>query len=232
MRDAFSGFTLVISDHRPARGRRCIHGARGAAKTTQRSSPMTAWARTDGCSIIIKEHQQLTTVIGAMLQFVHRREQAGASPAFVIFRAMLYYIREYPERVHHPKEERYLFARLRARTSEINDVLDELNRQHAEGEVRVRSLEHSLTRYELVGDAALEDFRRKVERYADFYANHRRIEEEVVLPVALRVLTREDWAEIDAAFGANRDPFEGVEVEEDLDKLFCMISNIASQVSR
>lgn len=103
---------------------------------------MTAWARTDGCSIIIKEHQQLTTVIGAMLQFVYLREQAGASPAFVIFRAMLYYIREYPERVHHPKEELYLFARLRARTREIDDVLDELNRQHAEGEVRVRSLEH------------------------------------------------------------------------------------------
>jgi hemerythrin-like domain-containing protein len=37
---------------------------------------------------------------------------------------MLYYIREYPEQVHHPKEDRYLFARLRDRTGELDEVLD------------------------------------------------------------------------------------------------------------
>ncbi|WP_341773108.1 hypothetical protein [Burkholderia anthina] len=33
----------------------------------------------------------------------------------------------------------------------------------------------------------------------------------------------DDWAEIDAAFGANRDPFDGEKLEEDLGKLFSMI---------
>ncbi|SDI34913.1 hemerythrin domain-containing protein [Paraburkholderia phenazinium] len=187
---------------------------------------MTAWGRRDAISIILKEHQQLTTVIGAMLQFVRLREKGDVTPSFVVFRSMLYYIREYPERIHHPKEEQYLFTRIRARTHEIDKVLDDLNRQHAEGEARVRDLEHELTRYELAGDWALQDFRSLVEQYASFYANHRQIEEEIILPVALRVLTAEDWVEIDAAFGANRDPFEDVELEEDLDKLFRMIVNI------
>jgi hemerythrin-like domain-containing protein len=186
---------------------------------------MTAWGCRDTASIILKEHQQLTTVIGGMLQFVRLREKGAATPSFVVFRSMLYYIREYPERVHHPKEERDLFTRIRARTHEIDDVLDDLNHQHTEGEAMVRDLEHALTRYELAGDPALPDFASLVEKYASFYANHRRIEEEIVIPVALRVLTRDDWTEIDAAFGANRDPFEGVELEEDLDKLFRMIVN-------
>ncbi|MGF6793425.1 hemerythrin domain-containing protein [Paraburkholderia sp. 35.1] len=192
---------------------------------------MNAWGRRDGPSIILKEHQQLTTVIGGMLQFVRLREQDGAAPAFVVFRSMLYYVREYPERVHHPKEEQHLFMRIRERTNELNDVLDELTRQHAEGETRVRNLEHALTRYELAGNSALADLRSQVEQYASLCANHRRIEEEVVLPVALHVLTADDWAEIDAAFGSNRDPFKGVELEEDLDKLFHMIVNIIREVS-
>jgi len=192
---------------------------------------MTAWGRRDTTSIILKEHQQLTTVIGGMLEFVRLRETGNATPGFVIFRSMLYYIREYPERVHHPKEERYLFTRIRARTNEIAKVLDDLSHQHAEGEVMVQDLEHALTRYELAGAAAFQDFRSLVEQYASFCANHRRIEEEIVLPVALRVLTDEDWVEIDAEFGANRDPFEGVELEEDLDKLLHMIVNIIPQVS-
>lgn len=190
---------------------------------------MNAWGRTDATSIILKEHQQLTAATGGMLQFV-RREKNDAMPGFVVFRSLLYYIREYPERIHHPKEEQYLFTRIRARTDEIDNVLDDLALQHAESEAKIEDLEHALTRYELGEDTALQDLRVLVECYASFCANHRRIEEEIVLPVALRVLTAEDWTEIDAAFGANRDPFEGIPLEEDLDKLFHMILNIIPEV--
>jgi hemerythrin-like domain-containing protein len=138
---------------------------------------------------------------------------------------MLYYIREYPEQVHHPKEDRYLFARLRDRTSEFDDVLAELGSQHAQGEARVRNLEHALTRYELKGESGFLALRALVQEYAEFYLKHRRLEEEVILPAARRPLTKEDWAEIDTVFGANRDPFDGIKLEEDLDKLFSMIVN-------
>ncbi len=36
-----------------------------------------------------------------------------------------------------------------------------------------------------------------------------RMEEEVVLPAAKRLLTPEDWAVVDAAFAGNLDPFAG-----------------------
>ena len=141
----------------------------------------------------------------------------------MVLRAMLYYIREYPQQVHHPKEDRYLFMPLRDRTDEFDHVLTELESQHARGDVRLRDIEHALTRYELKGAPALRELRALVDAYAEFYADHRCMEETLILPAARRLLTNEDWAEVDAAFGANRDPFDGVKLEDDLGKLFSMI---------
>jgi hemerythrin-like domain-containing protein len=177
-------------------------------------------------AVILREHDQLSTVIGGMQRFVRQLASDTRAPGLMVFRAMLYYIREYPEQVHHPKEDRYLFTPLRERTDEFDYVLDQLESQHAQGEVRVRNLERALTRYELKGAPALRTLGALMDSYAEFYADHRCLEETVILPAARRLLTQNEWAEIDAAFGANRDPFEGVKLEEDLDKLFSMIVNI------
>jgi hemerythrin-like domain-containing protein len=56
----------------------------------------------------------------------------------MVFRAMLYYIREYPQQVHHPKEDQFLFGRLRVRTHELDHVIDRLEYQHAQGDMQVR----------------------------------------------------------------------------------------------
>jgi hemerythrin-like domain-containing protein len=149
---------------------------------------------------------------------------AGADVARpMMFRSMLYYISEYPEQLHHPKEERYLFARLRHHANDLDKTIDDLEEQHAQGKARMRNIEHALTRYELVGESALPELREMVEEYAAFSANHRRLEEEVILPAARQWLTEEDWNELDEAFGTNRDPFAGVMVEADLGRLFAMI---------
>lgn len=180
----------------------------------------------DATYIIIKEHQQLSAVVAGMQRFVALLESGASAPPMTVFRAMLYYIREYPEQIHHPKEDVYLFARLRARTDALDDVIDELESQHAQGESKVRNLEHALTRYELGGEAALPALRELVDDYAHFYGRHRRLEENVILPAARHYLTDDDWRKIDAAFAVNRDPFDGEKLEEDLDKLFVSILKV------
>jgi len=174
-------------------------------------------------AVILREHEQLSTVVEGMRHFVRLLAAGAPVPGLMVFRAMLYYIREYPEQVHHPKEDRYLFTPLRQRTDEFDHVLDQLESQHARGEMKVRDLERALTRYELKGAPALRTLRALMDEYAEFYADHRCLEETLILPAATRLLTNDDWAEADAAFGANRDPFEGVKLENDLDKLFAMI---------
>jgi hemerythrin-like domain-containing protein len=145
---------------------------------------------------------------------------------------MLYYIREYPEKIHHPKEDRYLFATLRKRTDEFNDVLDELEREHVEDEGRLRNLEHALTRFELKGSQAAMGLKVLMEQYASFCFNHRQIEETVILPAAKRLFTEIDWARIDVAFEDRDDPFgESTFEGENLDGLFRLIANAIPEVS-
>ncbi|WP_137957879.1 hemerythrin domain-containing protein [Burkholderia sp. 4M9327F10] len=174
-------------------------------------------------TVILHEHEQMSTVVEGMRRFVGLLAAGTPAPGLMVLRAMLYYIREYPQQVHHPKEDRYLFTPLRDRTDEFDHVLMELESQHARGDVRLRDIEHALTRYELKGAPALRELRALVDAYAEFYADHRCMEETLILPAARRLLTNEDWVEIDAAFGANRDPFDGVKLEDDLGRLFSMI---------
>lgn len=176
--------------------------------------------------IILDEHEQLSEVIHGMQYFVRLVDKGEKAPGLMVFRAMLYYIREYPEQVHHPKEDQYLFARLRDRTSDLDETLAELESQHTQGEALVRELEHALTRYELEGSSAFRAFRDLVEKYAKFYFRHMRLEEEVILPAASRLLTPEDWTAVDAAFAGNRDPFAGANLKGGLEKLFLLIVNI------
>lgn len=180
----------------------------------------------DATYVIIKEHQQLSAVTAGMQRFVSLLETGADAPPTTVFRALLYYIREYPEQIHHPKEDLHLFARLRERTDELDDVIDELESQHSQGESKVRNLEHALTRYELAGESALPALRSLVDDYVLFYSQHRHLEENVILPAARRWLTDEDWADVDAAFAVNRDPFDGDKLEEDLERLFVSVLKI------
>lgn len=173
--------------------------------------------------VIHREHQQLSMVITGMQRLVKLFGAGVDVPRPVMFRSMLFYISEYPERLHHPKEERYLFARLRHRANDLDKTIDELEEQHVQGKARMRDIEHAFTRYELAGESALPVLREMVEEYAAFSANHRRLEEEVILPAARQWLTEEDWKELDEAFGSNRDPFGGVRVEADFGRLYATI---------
>jgi hemerythrin-like domain-containing protein len=171
--------------------------------------------------IIQQEHQRLGAVIRAMLHFVRAIGAGDNPPPFKVFRAMLLYIADFPEKMHHPKEDG-LFALLQQRTRSVDGTIAELESQHAQGEALVRNLEHQLTRYELQGGAAAEAFCKATEDYAAFYFGHMRMEEEIILPAIDKFLTAQDWDEADLAFAAN-------EVSADMEsfeQLFSMIANI------
>lgn len=173
--------------------------------------------------VMLTEHRRLASIVSGMLRVVDDMAYRAGSPSAMLMRAMLYYIQEFPDQIHHPKEEQYLFGRLRERTDECDGVIEELERQHEEGGQRIRALERALTRYELAGADMLPALREEVMNYADFYARHRHLEESVILPAAQRYLTAADWVEIDEAFGANRDPFESLENESNLGDLYALI---------
>ncbi|MGB6055778.1 MAG: hemerythrin domain-containing protein [Burkholderiaceae bacterium] len=176
--------------------------------------------------IIHDEHGNLASIIRGMQYFVRTIDQGGPVPDLKVFRAMLFYIDQFPDRIHHPKEDRHLFARLQRRTDQVDDTLEELSHQHEQGAELVRRLGQALARYEFEGSAAFPAFRALVSEYAAFYFSHMRLEEEVILPAAARFLQPEDWKEIEAVFASNREPLTGVELKGNFDKLFSLIVNI------
>ena len=175
--------------------------------------------------IIHDEHAALAAMLRSILLLLSQHRRQGTLPDFAVLRAMLFYMDEFPEQRHHMKESALLFPKLRARSAEANDVLDRLDQDHERGERAIRDLEHALLAFEMMGEARREAFEQAAQQYADFYLQHMSLEEKQVLPLAERVLLAQDWAELDAAFIANRDPLTGHEPEDDYRALFSRIVN-------
>ena len=174
-------------------------------------------------TIIRDEHQALAAMLRSLGMLLAEHRRKGVPPDFGVLRAMLLYVDEFPEKLHHTKESELLFPMLRARSAEAADVLDKLDRDHAQGEKAIRDLEHDLLAYEVLGGDRAASFEKSVNRYIDFYLAHMRIEESQVLPLAQRVLTDADCAELDAAFMKNRDPLTGHEPDDVYRPLFSRI---------
>jgi hemerythrin-like domain-containing protein len=178
-----------------------------------------------GTRVIHEEHDRLWAVLQAMRHFVRATADGAKPPACKVFRAMLLYIVDYPEKLHHPKEEQ-LFALLQQRTGSVDEEIAQLSAQHLAGEAMVRELEHQLTRYELDREAGFAPFARAVEEYCAFSQAHMRLEEDVVLPAADRFLTAQDWLDVGDWFAANWDPLAGTAYKDGFDRLFSLIANI------
>jgi len=180
----------------------------------------------DAISILKSEHRSISAVLHALKELAGMAHDATARPRFQVLRSMLRYVDEYPEKLHHPKEDKYLFAQLVARAPETRLLVEELQAEHKEGERLIRELERALLFMEEGWPVGAREFRKAVDAYAEFHWKHMRKEEQQMLPLAERHLTVEDWTAVDAAFAANRDPIAGMQ-ERDFEKLFSRIVTLA-----
>jgi len=177
-------------------------------------------------AVLHAEHESIAAVLITLRLLVRRLgNRVGAKDAKAL-RAMLYYLDVFPEREHHLKEELELFARVRARATEDNAILNVLAHEHESGHGAIRGLEQALLRFEEGGACEAAPFARAVERYVDSYLEHMRKEESDVFPLAQRVLTAQDWAEIEVAFARYRDPLGGVTQRTEYEQLLTRIANL------
>jgi branched-chain amino acid transport system ATP-binding protein len=178
-------------------------------------------------TIIKDEHRSLAAVLHGLLFLTEEIRQARAVPDFKLIEAMLRYIERFPERLHHPKEDRFLFRLLRSRDSSLAPLLDDLEAEHERGRPLVTHLLESAHRYEQEGAPAFTPFADEMSDYCQFQWTHMKKEEEGILPRAGEVLTAEDWREIDAAFQSNEDPIGGTLASQEFRDLFRTIVTLA-----
>ena len=175
--------------------------------------------------IIRDEHGVLSAVLRSINLLLSESRRRGVGFDYKVLRSMLFYIDEFPERVHHPKESSLLFPKLRARSPASAAILDRLDRDHATSHQAVRDLEHQVLELEMMSDTRDFEVRRTrfeaaAQTYVTAYLDHIRLEETEVLPLAERLLTEGDWAELDAAFMQNRDPLTYRDGEDEFRPLF------------
>jgi hemerythrin-like domain-containing protein len=166
--------------------------------------------------IIHDEHAALTAMLRSMGMLVQRGPQDRPEQFFDVMRAMLFYMDEFPERLHHTKETELLFPPVAARSAATREVIAQLTHEHAVGEAKVR---------ELLGDSRRADFEAALKAYVEFYLTHIRLEESVVIPEARKVFDEADWLLLDAAFTTECNPITGKYAREPLyDRLFTRIA--------
>lgn len=178
-------------------------------------------------AIIQDEHRSMAVVLRGLQFLVGNMTKRGMPPDFKLLRAMLRYIWAFPETLHHPKEDRYLFPKLRERTGELDEVIIELQRQHLEGRQSVRNIETALADLEACAPNSLAVFAETVELFAKAQWHHMSMEEKIILPAARKYLTDEDSTELAEAFGKNGDPLFGAEMDHDFRTLFARILTLA-----
>jgi hemerythrin-like domain-containing protein len=172
------------------------------------------------------EHRSLGMVLHTLQTLLKKIAAGHAVADFGLFATALYYIDDFPERCHHPKEDEYLFKRLRLRSAEFDAVLERLQTEHARSAVTVAGLHRAMVHYQGGAPEGLQLFKAAVDSYADEMREHFALEDEV-MSHAQSVLSDEDWELIAWAFTANDDPLFGSNQRLEFAQLYHRIMTLA-----
>lgn len=181
-------------------------------------------------AIIEDEHRSLAAVLHAAKRLLAEAEREGVAPDFAMLKQMLFYIRKFPEALHHPKEEQHLFECLRQRTREADETLAVLYGHHTDRSL-LNELDHALAAYSGGAPESASRFARALEAFSKAEFRHMALEESAILPMARKYLTREDWASIAAAFEVNKTPSFDDVADELFKDIFSRIMLNASPAS-
>lgn len=158
------------------------------------------------------EHVSIANVLGVL-----EREVAGfarlndADPVdFALMTAALDYFGDFPDKLHHPKED-MVFAQLRQAAPDVARDLGDLIETHADLAKRLRAFNEALrsVMYEAIYPRA--EFVRQARAFIEHQRLHLRMEEAHFFPAAERVLKHTDWVELEYRMETRLDPLMGGE---------------------
>ena len=136
---------------------------------------------------------------------------AGRPLNYELLRVTVYYLRDYADRFHHPRED-VAFKRLVLRDPQLQLELARLIQEHAVIADAGEQLLNCLN--QMIAGAAIEraTLQAAVATYLVYYRHHLATEERQVIPRAVELLTPEDWTAV-SAIPAGPDPLFGPEVD-------------------
>ena len=148
--------------------------------------------------------------------------EVGKTPAYSLLQDIMYYMVQCPDRFHHPKED-LIFAQLLRRYPEARADVNDLLQEH----ISIGLAGQEFDRILRTSDADSVDVREQLAAagFAYIWAlrEHMLKEEKKLFPLAMEVLTKEDWQRIDEEVDAVEDSVFGAEIADEYQRLYRLI---------
>lgn len=140
----------------------------------------------------------------------------------------LKYFREYPRKVHHPKED-LIYGVLRHHMTRGTDVLFDALEEHAELHQELAAVMAAFHGLEKKGEDAARGACERLRRFVTRERHHMEMEEGHLYPAAVRLLTPEEWQSISETCSHEKDRIFSEEVSASFDQ---MLANILMNDAR
>lgn len=155
-----------------------------------------------------REHRDVEKLIAVLERQLVILEN-GKTPDFNTLQAVLQYMRNYPDLLHHPKED-LVYDRLKLRDPALAAGISGIVTEHFELEAMTRRVAGLVAARMRPGPAPDDGLVELGRAYVAFYRRHIAVEENELFPRALEVLDDADWAEIARVASPETDPlFDG-----------------------
>ena len=230
------GCDLIVMASRGARGvDGWLHGSHteGVLRRSPVALLVTRVASNDPLSsreralgIIQEEHRSIAVVVRGMWEAAQEVESTASPQICASLEAMVAYLREFPLRLHHPKEEEYLHPTMRRRFAPADTLLLQVEAQHVREYALIDDVAGRLAEAMRSPPGESGALAAAVRALADATWQHIGLEEREVLPMAERYLIEDDWDELARAFEENRDRGFGELAGTDFQRMFAQIANL------
>ncbi len=183
----------------------------------------------EALQVISNEHRGMWRVTVALDELRQQVRDPAEKPDAELFHMIFDYIEAYIDRVHHPKENDYLFKIMRRRSAapEVEALLAEFEGEHGNSPNELADLRGTLQTFVDNYPEGADAFCASVEYFINRVRRHIMKEEAKLFPAARKILQEEDWAELEGVFCDDRDPQFGEQVQAEFRRLLSQIVNYA-----
>ena len=162
--------------------------------------------------LLCEEHADLAKLLYVLERQIETFNDGG-QPDYDIVEGVIGYCLSFPELCHHPKED-LVYRKLMTIDPAAADGMEDLETAHEELAALTRKFASTVHRVLHDPGAHRLTFARVAQDFLYLYRRHIEMEDTDFFPAALKALSEEDWAEIDAQVSDREDPLFGAKVEK------------------
>ncbi len=167
--------------------------------------------------LLRRDHVNFSMLLNALERQIDTAEEGKIqSPELV--KMILLYFRDYPRKVHHPKEDLIYSTLIQHMPNDASNMFHVIQ-DHRELAERLEAIDHSLKDIDLARPASLDLFCSHARRFIEKEREHMTLEEGHLYPSAVHRLTSEEWAGIDRFMANEKDPLFGDAIAGPYEKL-------------